>query len=244
MASSLVTFVPVLLQSVNQIFSPTIADLYARNQHELLGRLFQTLTRWIFGLTIPMALVLMLFAPALMGIFGADFVAAWPILVIGTLGQLINCGVGSAGTLLLMSGNQRSLLMIQTVMAILMVVLNLVLIPRWNITGAAIAAAITVSFSNFCYLYEVRKKMGLTPYNRSYRRLLAPVFGTTIAILLVRSKFSETPGWMSVALALVLGYMVFLAIAILLGLDADDRVIAKAVWSRFRGMFSAEEVTL
>ena len=53
MAAALVTFVPVVLQSVNQIFSPTIADLHARGQRELLGRLFQTLTKWILGLTLP-----------------------------------------------------------------------------------------------------------------------------------------------------------------------------------------------
>ena len=49
-AMALVAFVPIVLQSVNQIFSPTIADLYARGQIELLGRIFQTLTKWILGL--------------------------------------------------------------------------------------------------------------------------------------------------------------------------------------------------
>ena len=54
-AHALVAFVPDILQSVNQIFSPTIADLYARGQSELLGRMFQTLTKWILGLTLPLA---------------------------------------------------------------------------------------------------------------------------------------------------------------------------------------------
>jgi O-antigen/teichoic acid export membrane protein len=54
-AMAIVAFVPVALQSVNQIFSPTIADLHARGEQELLGRLFQTLTKWILGLTLPLA---------------------------------------------------------------------------------------------------------------------------------------------------------------------------------------------
>jgi len=242
-ASSLVAFVPVLLQSVNQIFSPTIADLYARKQSELLGRLFQTLTRWIFGLTVPLAMVMMLFAPALMRIFGRDFEAGWPILVIGTVGQLINCGVGSAGTLLLMSGNQRSLIKIQTVMALLMVILNVVLIPRWGITGAAVSAALTIGISNFWYLREVRNKMGLTPYNRSYVRLLAPVTGTAIVLTLIhRALVPNRPEWIVVAAALLLGYVVFVGISLALGLDSDDRVIARAVRSRFRGLLASTEV--
>jgi len=36
-AMALVAFLPIVLQSVNQIFSPTIADLYARGQIELLA---------------------------------------------------------------------------------------------------------------------------------------------------------------------------------------------------------------
>ena len=199
MASALVAFVPVLLQSVNQIFSPTIADLYARNQQQMLGRLFQTLTRWIFGLTLPLAMVMMVFAPALMRIFGAEFQDAWPILVIGTIGQLINCGVGSAGTLLLMSGNQRLLLKIEGFTALVMVTMNILLIPLLGIIGASVAAALSVAISNFLYLYEVKRTMALSPYNRSYLRLIAPVAGSAIVIAILRSTVSALrPEWMAI----------------------------------------------
>jgi O-antigen/teichoic acid export membrane protein len=243
MASSVVTFVPILLQSVNQIFSPTIADLYTRQQNELLGRLFQTLTRWICGLTLPLAMVIMLFAPALMRMFGREFEAAWPILIIGTIGQLVNCGVGSAGTLLLMSGNQRSLLKTQTVMALVMVILSVLFIPRWGITGAAVAAAVTLTISNFWYLREVRDKMGLWPYNRSYLRLIAPVSGTAVVLLLIRSQLGTNRSeWMVIAGALLIGYTVFIGIALATGLDSDDRVVARAVWLRLRSMLPVAEV--
>ncbi|HEY7098194.1 MAG TPA: oligosaccharide flippase family protein [Terriglobales bacterium] len=242
-ANSLVTFVPIFLQSVNQIFSPTIADLWARKQSELLGRLFQTLTRWIFGLTIPLAMVMILFASPLMRIFGRDFVSGWPILVIGTMGQLVNCGVGSAGTLLLMSGNEQALIRIQGYMALAVVLLNLVLIPYWGITGAAVAMAVTIAMGNFWYLYEVRRRMGLSPYNRSYVRLLAPVTASVIVLLMIRAVFSSPiHEWVVVGAALLLAYLVFFGTALLVGLDADDRVIARAVWNRIRGVLPATEV--
>ena len=101
-AATLVAFVPVALQSVNQIFSPTIADLHARGEHVLLGRLFQTLTKWILGLTLPLAFVMIIFSKPLMRLFGAAFEAGWLVLSLGALGQLVNAGVGSVGYLLLM----------------------------------------------------------------------------------------------------------------------------------------------
>jgi hypothetical protein len=38
-------------------------------------------------------------------------------------------------------------------------------------------------------------------------------------------------------IALILSYIAFSVIAFAMGLDADDRLIANAVWSRVRGAF-------
>jgi O-antigen/teichoic acid export membrane protein len=243
-AAALVTFVPIILQSVNQIFSPTIADLHARGEQELLGRMFQTLTKWIFGLTLPLAAVMMMFAPALMRIFGHDFEAGWPILVIGTLGQLVNCAVGSVGFLLLMSGHQKRLIRIQAVMAVAMIVLNVLLIPQWGIVGAALAAAITNAVANGWYLSEVRRSLRLSPYNRSYLRLALPLIGTLLVLILLRAAFSAfRPEWAAIGIGLGLAYLTFIGCALLFGLDADDQLIARAVWSRIRGVFPDAEAS-
>src|SRR5258708_11312536 len=83
-AMAIGAFVPIALQSVNQIFSPIIADLHGRGGHDLLGRLFLTLTKWILALNMPVAVVTIVFAHPLMRIFGPDFEAGWIVLVIGT----------------------------------------------------------------------------------------------------------------------------------------------------------------
>ena len=42
-AATLIAYESIILQSVNQIFSPVIADIHTRGELALLGRLFQTL---------------------------------------------------------------------------------------------------------------------------------------------------------------------------------------------------------
>ena len=237
-SATLVAFVPIILQSVNQIFAPTIADLHARGERQLLGRIFQTLTKWILGLTLPLAGVMIIFAPGLMRIFGHDFEAGWPILVIGTAGQLVNCAVGSVGYLLLMSGEQRRLIRVQAFMAAVMVLLSLLLIPRWGIVGAAAGAAITNAVSNFLCLGQVRKALGLIPYNRSYVGLLLPVTATVTLLLGLRFGLKAVrPEWVVIGAGLTLGYLAFIGVALAFGLNADDRLIAEAAWSRVRGVF-------
>ena len=237
MAAALVAFVPAVLQSVNQIFSPTIADLFALGKHELLGRLFQTLTKWILGLTLPLACLIIIFARELMRIFGPEFEAGWPILIIGCLAQLVNCGVGSVGYLLLMSGQQRGLIRIQMVMACVMIALSLLLIPSWGLVGAATAAALTNATSNVWYLGEVRQKLGLFPYNLSYLRLLPPWLASLSVLMLMRVTCRAVHSqWVVLGAALVLAYAVFLTAAFIFGLDEDDRLVAQAAWSRVRGI--------
>jgi O-antigen/teichoic acid export membrane protein len=236
-AMALVVFVPAILQSVNQIFAPTISDLHARGNYELLGRIFQTLTKWILGLTVPLAAMMIIFSRPLMGIFGPEFEMGWVILVIGTVGQLVNCGVGSVGNLLLMSGNERRLIRIHAVAAAIMVVLTGLLLPRWGIAGAALGSAVTTVVMNVWTLVDVRRTLGLFPYTRSYLRLLPPIAGTLVVLGLAHAAMAAIrPSWVVMGAGLVVAYAAFAGIAMLVGLDEDDRRIADAVRLRVAGM--------
>ncbi len=241
-AATLVAYEPIILQSVNQIFAPVVADIHTRGDNRLLGRLFQTLTKWMLGLSFPLAIVMIVFARPIMAVFGHDFEAGWPILVIGTCGQLVNCGVGSVGCMLLMSGNQHRLVRVQAYMAATTVVLSVWLVPLWGVWGAAVAAAVTNVGVNIWNLVEVRSALRLSPYNRSYLKLVPPLTGALFVTWLASKLSISASIFVSmksdltmICIALVSAYATFSAVALLMGLDEDDRLIAKAVWARVRG---------
>jgi O-antigen/teichoic acid export membrane protein len=237
-SAAIVAYVPIVLQSVNQIFSPTIAELHSSGQEVLLGRLFQTLTKWIIGLTLPLAGVVIVFARPIMGMFGPGFERGWPILVIGTFGQLVSCGVGSVGFLLLMSGNQNTLIRVQVAMAAYMVAMNVMLVPRWGIVGAAVAAATTNAATNILNLWAVRSKLRLSPYSGSYARLALPVIATVLVVLGCRVLLPVMhPQWVVIVMGAVLAYGVFVGAVLAFGLDADDHLIVTAMLTRGRGIF-------
>jgi O-antigen/teichoic acid export membrane protein len=241
LASTLSAFIPIILQSVNQIFAPVIADLHAQGRQDVLEKLFQTLTKWILGLTLPLGFVMIIFALPLMRLFGPDFAVGWPVLVIGAVGQLVNCGVGSVGYLLLMSGNQRKLVKVQFAMAGVSILLNVALIPVLGIVGAASAAAFVNAAGNLWNLYEVRMALRIYPYNRSYYALLIPTVFAVVAVALLRLwTASIVHQWLAILLALVLSYAVFGGLAIAYVLDSDDRMLARSAWSRLRGVQKKE----
>jgi O-antigen/teichoic acid export membrane protein len=234
-AAAVVTFVAIILRSINQVFAPMISDLHARHENELLGRMFQTLTKWIIGLTSPLAAAVIIYAGPILHIFGPEFEAGWPVLVIGTVGQLVNCGVGSSGTILLMAGHQTSLIWIEGFSAVLMVILNILLIPIWGIGGAAVAASITVIATNILYLVLAHRRTGLFPYNRSYWHLGLPTLASCGALLMFRHiSLGLSSTWLLIGLRLVFSYAVFIGLSILFGLDEDDKLIVCAIWNRIR----------
>jgi O-antigen/teichoic acid export membrane protein len=242
-AAAFVGFVPIALQSVNQIFSPTIAELHATGNRALLQQLYATLTKWILILTIPLTLTMFVFSRPLMGIFGPGFEPGAMALAVGAVGQLFNCAVGSVGYLLLMSGNQLQLVRIQAVNAVLMIALSLLLVPRLGVTGAAIAAAVAVAVANLWMLGTVFRRLKLFPYNASYFKLApAALISAGIVFLLAHLSIGMTSPWRVAALALICGYVSFLAMVLISGLDSYDRRIAHLVLAKVGQTFLRNEV--
>jgi len=236
-ASTLSALIPLILQSVNQIFAPVIADLHAQNRRDVLERLFQTLTKWVLGLSLPLSFVVIAFALPLMRIFGRGFESGWPVLVIGVVGQIVNCSVGSVGYLLLMSGNQRRLIRVQFVMVGISLLINITLIPLLGVVGAALASSLVNVISNFWNLLQVKQALGIFPYNRSYFALAIPAtFAAGIVALLRFWTASFNPQWIVILSALVVSYFAFAVGALKFSLDADDRMIASSAWAQARGM--------
>ena len=236
-SAAIVTYVPIVLQSVNQIFSPTIAELHSSGQVLLLARLFRTLTKWILGLTLPLASVVVVFCQPLMRIFGQDFERGWPILIVGTIGQLISCGVGSVGYLLLMSGNERRLLRVQMFMSLLMLLMSVSLVPIFGIVGAAVASAITNAGINIWNLREVKIRLGLSPFSRSFLKLSIPTALMLAIVIVGRLLTLNTHAqWLVIMVICFLAYATFTLVALVEGLDPDDRLIAQAILSRGKSL--------
>ena len=232
-AMALVGFVPIALQSVNQIFSPTISELHATGNHSMLQLLYATLTKWVLVLTIPLALTMVVFAHPLMSIFGPSFAPGAAVLAIGAAGQLLNCAVGSVGFLLLMSGNQFQLVKIQALNAVLLIALGLILVPRMGTIGAALATTITVITTNLWLLKAVRSKLKLFPYNSSYLKLVFPtLLSTEVLLALGRGFVGTRSNWEFVLVAIVAAYGSFLAMIWISGLDSYDREIAQTLWAK------------
>jgi O-antigen/teichoic acid export membrane protein len=180
-----------------------------------------------------------------MGIFGAGFEPGARVLAIGAVGQLINCAVGSVGFLLMMSGQQIQMIKIQAANAGLLIGLSLLLVPRWGMTGAGLASAITVATTNLWSLVAVRRTLQMCPYHVGYFKLVLPALVTAgVLLLMARVPGIERSHWRMVGLTLVCSYGTFLGILLMFGLDVEDQQILRVVRAKITSYMQRSEVSV
>ncbi|MCZ6507283.1 MAG: oligosaccharide flippase family protein, partial [Acidobacteria bacterium] len=164
----------VVLGAFAAIFTPMIAGLLERGEEDRLQELFRVATKWGALAVLPGATLCLLFPRASLGaIFGADYLPAAAPLVILVLGQLVHAGIGAVGYLLMMSGSHNLWLGLSAAALAADCVLNVALIPRYGLRGAAIATAVSVAVLFVSGLIAVRRRLGLWPYDRRFLGVLA-----------------------------------------------------------------------
>jgi len=148
------------LQAVNTVAAAKFSEFHSLSDKKSLKRSAKMATMPVFVMAFFISLLLILFGKTLLSFYGEGFVQAYPVLVIGAVAKLINAGTGSVGWLLNMSGNQKLYMRIVVLSAILNIALNLILIPRFGIIGAAVSAGAAGVFTNLTAFVFVRIKLG------------------------------------------------------------------------------------
>jgi O-antigen/teichoic acid export membrane protein len=147
--------------AVNTIAAPMFSQLHANGEHHQLQRLLTLSARGLAAFTIPVCAVLILFGKPLLMLFGKEFVRAYPVLVILTASHLIDVLSGSVGFLLTMTGHQGTAARMMLLRVAIHVTLGAMLIPRFEMVGAAWALLVASVTWNLVMVVCVRKLLNL-----------------------------------------------------------------------------------
>lgn len=156
-AIKLTTIISLVLASVNTVYAPTFAEWYSRKDFKNLKSGIKKSTQLIFFLTFPAIIIVFLFSNMILGFFGTDYTIAQSSLVVLLIGQAINALCGSAGVYMNMTGKQVVFQRILLAAFAINITLNILLIPIYDILGAAIATSISTIFWNVvttAYIYR------------------------------------------------------------------------------------------
>lgn len=139
--ATLVSFVFTIGGLVAQ---PQLSALHAGRNRPELERFLAATTRWIFLATVLAGIGVAASGALILELFGTDFASGYPCLLILTTGHVLVAALGPLTSFLMMTGGQDSAAGVHLGSAIVNILLNLVLIPRFGIVGAAVASSLNV----------------------------------------------------------------------------------------------------
>ncbi len=150
-----------LLFAMNVVLAPVISKLFAENNLPELQRVITNSLRIGFLFSLPIIVCFLFFPTFFLGFFGDEFGEGKFALILLTISQVVNFATGSVGYLLTMTGHQRTAIKLLFLCALLTTLLSILLIPRYGVSGAAIAAATNNIVLNVLMAIAVHRKIGI-----------------------------------------------------------------------------------
>ena len=211
--------------SLQAIAMPIISDLHSRGKIDQWERVYQTTTKWGMTFNLPIFLIIALFAGPLLSIFGADFVAGAPGLVVLAFSSLFNASTGVCGSVITMTGHSKLTLVNSITQFVVNIILAVLLIPRWGIMGAALCSTLSSVLINILRTIQVYVLFRIWPYNASF---VKPVMAAVVAMGVTYFS-SQRLAFMHELLQLAIGTLLLLGtyglMIVLLKFSEEDRLV-------------------
>ncbi|WP_230670633.1 flippase [Methanosarcina mazei] len=146
--------------AVQQVTNPEIATYYGRKEYSNIKKLVKNTMSKIFVIEVLLLIFLAIFGKYIIFIlFSENFAPAYTPMLILSVGYMIYSPWISVGAVFSSIGKVNLSFKLNGICAILNTILNLLLIPKFGIIGAASATTFSLIFTLMINLYFVRRYM-------------------------------------------------------------------------------------
>src|ERR1700722_4173835 len=169
--------------AISMAAQPQFTRLFAVGNRTAANAVYQVTTCWLILLTWPLYLLAVIFGPAVLAVFGHTYHAGSNVMLILGLTMLVATACGQVDMVLITTGRSSWSLINGLLAVAVNVGVDLTLIPRLGITGAAIGWAAAIGVSNLVPLVQVAVVARVHPFGA----------GTALACLLTTISFAGIP---------------------------------------------------
>jgi O-antigen/teichoic acid export membrane protein len=162
---------------------PRFTEMFAQGDRPAANRVYQATTAWLIVLTWPLYMLAVVFGPEVLTVFGHSYRAGASVMVILGLTMLLQTACGQVDMVLVTAGRSYWSLVNGLLAVGINVGLDVLLIPRYGITGAAIGWSAAIVVANLVPLVQLAMTVRLHPFGR----------GTFIAAVLSALSFGALP---------------------------------------------------
>lgn len=200
--------VSIFLSSLSFLFMPIISELHSAEEFGQISTIYTVATKWIFLTTTPIVLLFVMFGDNLLGLaFGSEYLPGTLTLSLLAIGFGTHAIFGPNRDTLTSIGRTRWIMISNVGVALFNVGVNIVLVPRFGIEGAAVATAASYTFLNCLYSYRLYSDIGINPFKRRFIRHI-------FTGILVGLFFIIAENWLAPTspLGVILTYLLYLIV--------------------------------
>jgi O-antigen/teichoic acid export membrane protein len=219
------------LMGINQFIPPVAAALNENGHDEALRRLYHVTSRLVLVGVTGLAIPVVVYREAVMGVFGPTFVAYAPLLPGFVLAQYAACAAGSVGILLTMTDHQRALLVVNAAITAFLAVTAIPLTIIYGLTGLVCSYLLMLTVNNALEVVVLYYLEGLQPFTRLHLKPL--LAGVPLAAIALAAKVT-LPGSVAPVAGTVLGLGAYAVTLRTLGFTHAERRLAGTLGERYR----------
>jgi O-antigen/teichoic acid export membrane protein len=229
------------LQALSSIFAPTVADHYHQGRLERISRLYKTTTRWSIMTGFPLYVFLWLFPGVVLSLFGHEYASGAAVLRIVIIGHVCHISTGSSGQILAMTGHQRMNMWISVASLLVTLAFMMLLVPHYQLIGAAWATTAAVFLTNFLYVVAIAVLLKMQPFTWTQLRPVGAAFAAGLLTLWVtrmmlpvelhRSPLATVRALLPVTIIFTIAYALF---QWFVGFEPEDGEIWREIKEKLR----------
>jgi len=162
----------IFFSSLAPIFKPLIAE--ERKNGDAVAERYRTATRWVLGLSLPLAAILVLGAEVYLSIvFTPQYTVASGVVLALVVGYIVSIlGGGPDGALLQGLGYSRLVFLNSAILLVGNVFFTALLVPQYGIIGAGLGTMAALSLSGAAALMEVYYYRRIHPFSWALGRVV------------------------------------------------------------------------
>ena len=211
---------------MSEPLGPVVARLHGHHDPAAISEYFSMVTRWITTVGFPVTLAVTVLRLDVLHLFDAAYDGSTVVMLLLLVPPFLAISCGLAGNIIIMTGHSMWNLFNAIVVAAVNIALNIVFIPRYGLTGAALATVIASTTLSALELIEVRRLLGvaLIPAKiyKPYVAIAAPVL---LVIAVESGRWDAGTTLLGRILVAVIGILLFFGILWAQKMEQRDREI-------------------
>jgi len=185
------TVIIVPSRAMHQITYPLTAELLNTNDQVGLKKLYQKTSLTLFIASGILFVLIILNLNDLYLLLPEAYRNGFIIVFLIGLAKVFDSLLGNNNSILYNSKYYKTVLIFGVCLAVLTIVLNFLFIPKWGMTGAALASFISIFIFNVVKLGFVKRKFGFLPFTGATFKVFATLL--LLAVLFNMLQFSFHP---------------------------------------------------